>query len=159
MSPERFEHLLNLDEKSRIYNYRQSRAKRTIENSFGILAAKWHIFRRPIRAAANTVEGIVKATVCLHNYLRLTENANYIPTGFVDRESNSEDIIPGDWKNIVDSDGSFNRIGSNRYGFEASRARDEFLNYFNSTEGAVSWQIQHVRNNSVDNNECMFAYE
>ena len=139
----------NLDEQRRIYNYRQSRARRTIENSFGILAAKWRIFQRPIRAAASTVEGIVKATVCLHNYLRLTENANYIPTGFVDRESDSGDIIPGDWRNIVDNDesglGSLDRIGSNRYGFEASRARDEFLNYFNSTEGAVSWQIQHVR--------------
>ena len=140
----------NLDEPRRIYNYRQSRARRTIENSFGILAARWRVFRRPIRAAIETVEGIVKAAVCLHNYLRLIDNTHNIPAGFVDKEDDSGDIIPGDWRNIVRNDDggltSFNQIGSNRYGFEANRAREDFLKYFNSAEGSVSWQLQHVRN-------------
>ena len=140
----------NLDEPRRIYNYRQSRARRTIENSFGILAARWRVFHRPIHAATETVEGIVKAAVYLHNYLRLTENAYYVPAGFVDKDDDSGDIIPGDWRNIVNNDEGgligFNQIGSNRYGFEANRAREDFLKYFNSAEGSVSCQLQHVRN-------------
>ena len=59
-----------LSQENRIYNYRLSRARRTIENTFGIYAAKWIIFRRPIHAHPETVERITKATVCLHNYLR-----------------------------------------------------------------------------------------
>ena len=84
-------------ESQAIFNYRLSRARRTIENAFGIYAARWRIFRRPIRAMPETVDRIVQATVCLHNYLMLTENAHFVPNGFVDSESNSGDIIPGDW--------------------------------------------------------------
>ena len=65
----------NLTEHQRIFNYRLSRCRRTIENTFGILCAKFRIFRRPIKASLPLIENIVKAAVCLHNYLRLTENA------------------------------------------------------------------------------------
>lgn len=65
----------NLDEQQRIFNYRLSRARRTIENTFGILSAMWRIFRVPIRASVETVEGATKAAICLHNYLQLTDNA------------------------------------------------------------------------------------
>ena len=43
---------------------------------------------------------MIKATICLHNFLRLTNGANYLPSGFVDCESNSGDII-GDWRKVV----------------------------------------------------------
>ena len=48
-----------------------------IENIFGIFAAKWRIFHQPICASPENVERIIKATVCFHNYLCLTENAHY----------------------------------------------------------------------------------
>ncbi|XP_015775503.1 PREDICTED: putative nuclease HARBI1 [Acropora digitifera] len=138
-----------LDETQRIFNYRLSRARRTIENAFGILSSKWIIFRKPIRANVDLAEKIVKATVCLHNYLRLTENANYIPSGFVDCEDGNGNIIPGNWRSEVDyKDGGMtpvSRIGGNRYTYKAGRSRDDFKDYFNSPLGEVPWQLDYVR--------------
>ena len=72
-----------LPEVRRIFNHRQSRARRVIENAFGILAARWRIFHRPIQESVGTVQSISQAAVCLHNYLRQTNNACWI-VGFID---------------------------------------------------------------------------
>lgn len=139
-----------LHEHQRVYNYRLSRARRTIENAFGILSAKWRIFRKPIKANVDLVDKITKASVCLHNYLRLTENATYTPAGFIDNEDSTGNILPGDWRNAVANDGGLNaigRVGGNRYTVEASDARDAFKAYFNSADGLndCPWQLQYVR--------------
>ena len=138
-----------LPELERVYNYRLSRARRVIENAFGIMSARWRILRRPIKAGISQVEGIVKAVTCLHNYLRLTDNAKYIPAGFVDNEDSSGNITPGDWRSSVASNtglSNLRRVGGNRYTFQAGLARDNFKQYFNSSQGQVSWQLKHVQN-------------
>ncbi|XP_047142828.2 uncharacterized protein LOC101235270 [Hydra vulgaris] len=63
----------NLTVQQRVFNYRLSIARRTIENSFGILAARRRIYRSPIKAKPLKVEHIIKTTVCFHNYLRSTD--------------------------------------------------------------------------------------
>ena len=94
----------NLNEIQQIFNYRLSWARRVIENCFGILCARWKIFRRPIKAGMHLIQNIVKATICLHNYLRLTENAGYLPTGFVDSYDESGAFKPGEWRAVVLAD-------------------------------------------------------
>lgn len=59
----------NLSEDKNIFNSRLSRARRTIENAFGILVAMWRIFRTPIMANLAVVKLIVLATVCLHIFI------------------------------------------------------------------------------------------
>ena len=138
----------NLTIQQRVFNYRLSRARRTIENSFGILAARWRIYKSPIKAKPSKVENIIKATVCLHNYLRLTDGAHYIPTGFVDSESNSGIVIQGDWRKELQDQGcllNFSKSKINRSVFDAIAIRNTFKDYFNSCEGSLSWQLDYVQ--------------
>lgn len=65
----------------KIYNYRLSRARRTVENAFGLLAMKWRIFRRPINLSMKNTEMIVLASICLHNFL-IDEGVTKKPTGY-----------------------------------------------------------------------------
>ena len=61
-------------------------------------------FRLPICADVTTVDQIVQAAVCLHNYLTLTQNAHYIPHGFVDSEDQSGNLVNGELWQITQSD-------------------------------------------------------
>jgi len=135
----------NLTEEKRVYNYRLSRARRTIENTFGILSAKWRIFRKPIRASVDTVEAITKARVCLHNYLKQTDNAGYTPDGFVDSECCNTGSMEGSWGSVVGNQQcAVTSIGSNNFTQEAKDIREKLLAYFNSTERSIPWQLGHV---------------
>ena len=70
--------------KAKKFNCRLLRDRRTIENTFDILATRWRIFRKQIKADIETVQLIVQASVCLHNFLQLTSSTFYSPSGFVD---------------------------------------------------------------------------
>jgi hypothetical protein len=76
-----------------IFNFRLSIARRTIENSFGILVSRWRIFQGPIIAKVENVEKYIQAAVCLHNFFKnLEDNSNqaalYCPTHYIDQEVN-----------------------------------------------------------------------
>lgn len=140
----------NIVEENAIFNYRLSRARRVIENAFGIMVARWRIFRSPIHAKVETVEKITKAAVCLHNYLRQTESALYCPTGFVDSYDSSGKILPGHWRSMVKDDdrSAFRDLSlprGSRYLSSAMQVREAMKSYVNSEEGAVSWQLDYVR--------------
>eukprot|EP00795_Rhopilema_esculentum_P004036 gene4036-20211_t len=132
-----------------IANYRISRARRIIENAFGILTARFRIFSRPINAKVEHVESCTKASVALHNYLMKSKkfkNSQYCPEGFADIDGTCNQR-QGDWRRIVEGDTGLapvSRIGSNNYSKEAKRVRDLFCQYFNSEAGQVPWQWEII---------------
>lgn len=55
---------------NKIFNYRLSRARQTVECTFGILASRFRVFRKPFKIKVKNVDKVVKAACVLHNYLR-----------------------------------------------------------------------------------------
>lgn len=91
---------LNHDRK--IFNYRLSRARRIVENAFGILAARWRIFCRPMEMTPDHAVHIVKAAVVLHNFLKYCDSkfnpvTKYEPTQFLDNDNNGVELN-GKWR-------------------------------------------------------------
>ena len=139
----------NASEKERIYNYRHSRARRCIENAFGIMSARWRIFHKPIRATVGNAEKYTLACLALHNYLRLTDNACYTPAGFSDSEDKDGNYQPGEWR-AYQSNGLVNipNVRGSRSRKDALETRDKLRDYLNSTNGSLEWQTDYIRRTS-----------
>ena len=61
-----------LNQTQKVFNYRLSRARRCVENAFGLLVARFRIFEKPLPVALGTAEKIVRTCCALHNWLTET---------------------------------------------------------------------------------------
>ncbi|KAG1657412.1 Protein ALP1-like [Nymphon striatum] len=124
----------SLNHDRQIYNYRLSRARRVIENAFGFLASRWRIYRQSINGDFNTVVGIIKSTVCLHNFLMSRTNQQYCSRNYADWEDHNGIVHPGLWRTETGGgNGAMRqtqRTGSNMYSQNASQIRENFNEYF-----------------------------
>ena len=129
----------------RIFNYRLSRARRIVENVFGIMSAVFRVLRKPMLLEPEKVEIVVMAIAYLHNFLRRSGSRNiYTPPDFLDQE-NEGLMTEGRWRQEVEADsGSLlplrrvPRLSTNK----AEEVRNEFAEYFVTT-GAVEWQNRY----------------
>ncbi|XP_062500264.1 uncharacterized protein LOC134177497 [Corticium candelabrum] len=120
---------INLADSKAIFNYRLSHARRIIENSFGILTARWLIFRRPIIASPDNVDIFIQAAIAQHNYLRTTQSTVCCSRGFSDAEDAAGNIIEGTWRSEVAGDNGLNGVcslGSNMHSRSAAPVRNTF---------------------------------
>lgn len=80
----------------RVYNYRHSRARRTSENLFGIIANRWRVFRTVLQLAPSFIESLVITALVLHNFLRKSSSRNvYCPQGLLDTKPMSGEVTNG----------------------------------------------------------------
>ena len=125
----------------RIYNCRLSRARRIVENAFGILANRFRVFLMPMLLSPENVEKVTLASCVLHNFLREKSPNRYTPPGSLDTECLEDGTInEGDWRS--EGNGGMHSVdvqGSNNYTLDAKETRERFCRYFN-TVGRVSWQ-------------------
>ena len=66
-----------LNPTKRVFNYRLSRCRRSVEYAFGIMANKWRIFHRLIVVQPNFTDIIVKSCCVLHNFVCKRDGINY----------------------------------------------------------------------------------
>ena len=134
-------------------NYRISRARRIVENAFGIASSRFRVFRKAINASVKTATEVTKAVVVLHNFLMTGRNFenHYCPIDYVDQEENGH-IREGSWRREHNNYGlqDIRQMGSNNYARDAKEVRDNFCEYFNSEQGSVPWQTAMV-NQTSDN--------
>lgn len=107
-----------LTPRRRVFNYRLSRCRRSVECAFGILCNKWRVFHTPILVEPNFVDLITKTCCALHNFVRKRDGINF------------EDTLTYTFNEVN------NQIGRRGEGIQV---RDKFADYFMGV-GAVPFQ-------------------
>ena len=120
----------------RLYNYRHSRARRVVENAFGLLASVFRVFRKPLMISLENAEIVTKTCIHLHNFLRRSKTSRtlYCPVGTLDNETRDGNIIPGSWRAVVQGDTGLKDLPhrARKSTFEAKKVRLEFIIFFSS---------------------------
>lgn len=119
----------NSTEKSkRIFNFRLSHARQTIEHSFGILANRFRVLQTQIYLRPEKVKKIVQVCCVLHNYLLQKNSASVDALSNGPKPHSAGDHLPHAPRNPQ-------RV--------ASAVRDSFAAYF-TEEGEIPWQGQYI---------------
>lgn len=134
-----------MTKEQRIFNYRLRRARRIVENAFGILANRFRIFLSPILLSPENVQKITLASCVLHNFLREKTPSGYTPPGSLDVEDiENGRVNDGEWRSeSSEALRSIRVTGTNNYKPDAKAVRDQFCDYFN-TVGTVPWQDNFI---------------
>ncbi|XP_054261015.1 uncharacterized protein LOC128985495 [Macrosteles quadrilineatus] len=128
--------------RQRLFNYRLCRARRVVENVFGITASVFRILRKPMALQPEKVSLIVLTITKLHNFLRQRKHSaeRYTPYGTFDEEIDGE-VVPGSWRNdsSMSSMLPLKRV-ARRPPLSAAEVRDKLSLYFATVQGRVPWQ-------------------
>ncbi|ODM94737.1 putative nuclease HARBI1, partial [Orchesella cincta] len=134
-----------LPEDERIFNYRLSRARRTIENAFGILCVRWLCLARTMFVGPDRAQKVITACCLLHNYLTTVDKNEYVPQGFSDTVLENGSIVDGYWRTRIPPNSMFRDeeglSSGGRLPENAKLIREHLKNYLNSEQGSLSWQI------------------
>nr|CAI5842446.1 unnamed protein product [Callosobruchus analis] len=131
------------DSIERIFNYRLSRARRVVENAFGILSVVFRVLRKPMLLEPHKAAKVVLACIYLHNYLRRSKSSRNIYTrqDTFDQEIDGK-IIQGSWRQEREANPTsllpIRNIPRKSAGVSKDN-RKQFAEYF-KTVGRVPWQ-------------------
>lgn len=130
--------------KEKVFNYRLSRARRIVENAFGILSSRFRVFRRPIILAPHTTIKLIKAACALHNWIRKNNCEPCITVDVEDHENQC--IISGNWRTGQSSENLLPLCATQERNFiQGARLKRDGLADFFMGDGAVPWQYNMIQ--------------
>lgn len=118
---------LHCNEK-RVYNYRLCRARRVVENAFGLLSQKFRIYNRRMQVKPENAGIIILSTCVLHNFIKIYDGKST----YDNIQTNEEHSTPINLTNI-----SLQGRNATREAFDI---REIYKHFFNSPSGSVPWQ-------------------
>lgn len=133
-----------LSQRQLIFNYRLSRARRLVENVFGIVSSRFRVLKTEIYMNVDAVTDVVMAICILHNLLRQKCGASYMGAGTFDTEDINYKVVPGDWR----QEEQLTRLipSSARNSSNAVKTmRDNLSYHFLTPTGEVAWQYSSTR--------------
>ena len=120
-----------INEKRKVFNYRLSRARRIIENTFGILVARWRILQRPIEGTPERVEKYILAMILYIINLDKRTMLAILQLVFVDSVDSTGELVAGNWRKLIDNTlQPIRPVRNSRYASTAIETREKLTDYF-----------------------------
>jgi len=123
-----------------IFNYRLSRARRTVENAFGIMANRFRVLLTKIMLEPKKAGKVVLAICCLHNML-IEKQCSY--SHALDTENENHEGSNGNWHLNMPLLG-LQKTKSRNHSLSAKGQRQLLKEYFCSKPGLTPWQDDMV---------------
>lgn len=111
------------------FNKQLSVARVRIENTFGVMTAKWSVLTNALGCFPENAEKIVKAVVVLHNFVKMNDGS-YCPPVYTDNVSNGV-LSEGLWRKKVSPLPQFRmatRFNATHSAFAVREALREYIN-------------------------------
>jgi len=128
----------------KILIYRLSRAKRVVENAFGIMASRFRIFYTHIHLEPENIDKVVRASCVLRNFLIERSKRSYGPQECFYRENSENGNIISEGYNTQNS--TMENLKRRNPGNTLNTAKivlENCMNYLNQEE-TVPWKDNYV---------------
>ncbi|XP_060854873.1 uncharacterized protein LOC132932501 [Metopolophium dirhodum] len=127
-----------LNNTKRIYNYRISRGRKSIECAFGMLATKFRILNTPISRKTEKIDTMIKALCVLHNFIRLHDGVFTLPSEIFNNDDEDGNHFEDEFQQ------NNQQLNRTRPTNTAIELRDRLRSYFIQPYAALHWQNKYI---------------
>ncbi|CAI6346434.1 unnamed protein product [Macrosiphum euphorbiae] len=133
-----------LTHEKRVFNYRLSRARNCVENTFGLISSRFRLLQRAINLNPEKASYAVLAICAIHNFLR-KRGGPYVTSTMFDRQEDTNILKNGEWRENINNELlGLQCTRQKNVSTEAKVNRDNYMHFFNN-QGSVDFQEDMVK--------------